>query len=145
MKKGNVMFWKCLFLGFIVCFPVQAQENANSVSERNNYELFIICVAIYLFFKAVGVIWHYRCPKCKKWWVMRQEKKELLNTDVMTESRKEEIKDNNGNVQLGLIVTSIEVNFIPSVFKKLSISFFSPITVECLSSTQSALYSVFIY
>lgn len=27
-------------------------------------------------------------------------------------------------VQLGLIVTSIEVNFIPSVFKKLSISFF---------------------
>lgn len=29
---------------------------------------------------------------------MRQEKKELLNTDVMTESRKEEIKDNNGNV-----------------------------------------------
>ena len=76
MKKGNVMFWKCLFLGFIVCFPVQAQENANSVSERNNY----------------------RCPKCKKWWVMRQEKKELLNTDVMTESRKEEIKDNNGNV-----------------------------------------------
>lgn len=98
MKKGNVMFWKCLFLGFIVCFPVQAQENANSVSERNNYELFIICVAIYLFFKAVGVIWHYRCPKCKKWWVMRQEKKELLNTDVMTESRKEEIKDNNGNV-----------------------------------------------
>lgn len=92
------MFWKYLFLGFIVCFPVQAQENANGVSERNNYELFIIGVAIYLLFKAVGVIWHYRCPKCKKWWVMRQEKKELLNTDVMTESRKEEIKDNNGNV-----------------------------------------------
>lgn len=55
MKKGNVMFWKYLFLGFIVCFPVQAQENANGVSERNNYELFIIGVAIYLFFKAVGV------------------------------------------------------------------------------------------
>ena len=85
MKKGNVMFWKCLFLGFIVCFPVQAQENANSVSERNNYELFIICVAIYLFFKAVGVIWHYRCPKCKKWWVMRQEK----NGNVL---RLEEVK-----------------------------------------------------
>lgn len=65
MKRGNVMFWKYLFLGFIVCFPVQAQENANGVSERNNYELFIICVAIYLLFKAVGVIWHYRCPKCK--------------------------------------------------------------------------------
>ena len=46
----------------------------------------------------MGVIWHYRCPKCKKWWVMRQEKKELLSTDVVTESRKEEIKDNNGNV-----------------------------------------------
>ena len=45
MKKGNVMFWKFLFLSFIVCFPVQAQENANSVSERNNYELFIIGVA----------------------------------------------------------------------------------------------------
>ena len=42
MKKGNVMFWKCLFLGFIVCFSVQAQEKANSTSERNNYELFII-------------------------------------------------------------------------------------------------------
>lgn len=47
MKKGNVMFWKYLFLSFIVCFPVQAQENANSVSERNNYEFFIIGVAIY--------------------------------------------------------------------------------------------------
>lgn len=65
MKRGNVMFWKYLFLGFIVCFPVQAQENANGVSERNNYELFIICVAIYLLFKAVGVIWHYRCPNAK--------------------------------------------------------------------------------
>ena len=29
---------------------------------------------------------------------MRQEKKELLNTDIETEVRKEEIKDNNGNV-----------------------------------------------
>lgn len=55
MKKGNVMFWKYLFLGFIVCFSVQAQENANGVSERNNYELFIIGVAIYLLFKAVGL------------------------------------------------------------------------------------------
>lgn len=36
MKKGNVMFWKYLFLGFIVCFPVQAQENANGVSEQND-------------------------------------------------------------------------------------------------------------
>ena len=96
MKKGNVMFWKFLFLGFIVCFSVQAQEKANSTSERNNYELFIICVAIYLFFKVVGVIWHYRCPKCKKWWGMRQKKKALLNTDVVNESRKEDIKDNNG-------------------------------------------------
>jgi len=95
MKKGNVMFWKFLFLGFIVCFSVQAQEKANSTSEQNDYGIFIIGVAIYLLFKAVGVIWHYRCPKCKKWWVMRQEKKELLNTDVVTESRKEEIKDNN--------------------------------------------------
>ena len=98
MKKGNVMFWKFLFLGFIVCFSVQAQEKANSASEQNDYGIFIIGVAIYLLFKAVGVIWLYRCPKCKKWWVMRQEKKELLNTDVVTESRKEEIKDNNGNV-----------------------------------------------
>lgn len=65
MKKGNVMFWKYLFLGFIVCFPVQAQENANGVSEQNDYGIFIIGVAIYLLFKAVGVIWHYRCPKCK--------------------------------------------------------------------------------
>lgn len=79
-------------------FFCSSQEKANSASEQNDYGIFIIGVAIYLLFKAVGVIWHYRCPKCKKWWVMRQEKKELLNTDVMTESRKEEIKDNDGNV-----------------------------------------------
>ena len=39
MKKGNVMFWKFLFLGFIVCFSVQAQEKANSASEQNDYFL----------------------------------------------------------------------------------------------------------
>lgn len=49
------MFWKCLFLGFIVCFSVQAQEKANSTSEQNDYGIFIIGVAIYLFFKAVGL------------------------------------------------------------------------------------------
>ena len=54
MKKGNVMFWKFLFLSFIVCFPVQAQEKANSTSEQNDYGIFIIGVAIYLLFKAVG-------------------------------------------------------------------------------------------
>ena len=37
---------------------------------------------------------------------LRQKKKELLNTDVVTESRKEEIKDNNGNV---LRVEEVEV------------------------------------
>ena len=64
MKKGNVMFWKFLFLGFIVCFSVQAQEKANSTSEQNDYGIFIIGVANYLHLKAEGDIWHYRCPKC---------------------------------------------------------------------------------
>lgn len=66
MKKGNVMFWKYLFLGFIVwVFLFRHRKMQMVLANRIIMSSLLSGVAIYLLFKAVGVIWHYRCPKCK--------------------------------------------------------------------------------
>ncbi len=90
----------CFFLSFIAPFAAYAQNDSSMEADSGGLVsvAFPVIVICYVVFNIIGFIWRYRCPKCKKWWVMRQEKKELLNTDVVIESRKEEIKDNNGNV-----------------------------------------------
>lgn len=94
------MSFFCFVLSFIAPFVAYAQNDSSMESGSGGLVsiAFPVIVICYVVFNTIGFIWRYRCPKCKKWWVMRQEKKELLNTDIETEVRKEEIKDNNGNV-----------------------------------------------
>ena len=80
-------------------FIAYANENVSSMEKSNDFMIIASSVmgGIILLRMLLGAL-QFRCPKCKKWWIMKQEKKELLYKESETEIRREEIKDNNGKV-----------------------------------------------
>lgn len=94
------MFGRLLLLALTIS-PVSAlAKNAEAPENSESFLAVAIftAIALYLMLKTLRFIWRYRYPKCKKWWALREEKRELLGTDIETITKQEEIKDNNGNV-----------------------------------------------
>lgn len=94
------MFGRLLLLALITNPVSVLAKNAGAPENSESFLAIAIFIAItfYLILKAFRFIWRHRCPKCKKWWALREEKRELLGTDIETITKQEEIKDNSGNV-----------------------------------------------
>lgn len=93
------MFGRLLLLTLIISPVSVLAKNAEAPENSESFLAVAIftAIAFYLMLKALRFIWRYRCPKCKKW-ALREEKRELLGTDIETITKQEEIKDNKGNV-----------------------------------------------
>lgn len=88
------------FLYLTVPFSAFAENGDEAFGGADGYVVLGILglMVLYIISGIVDFICYYRCPKCKKWWVMREECRTQVNTSLETTTREEEIKDNAGNV-----------------------------------------------